>query len=79
MARTSFVRSLLTLLGGIIAVVVIIGGILIVGFDLRVELAGGALRPRWCTTPDRFVRECRRPLHDTRAQSFAAYFQAPSG
>ena len=45
MARTSFVRSLLTLLGGIIALVVIIGGILVVGFDLRVELAGGALRP----------------------------------
>ena len=45
MARTSFARSLLTLLGGIIALVVIIGGILVVGFDLRVELAGGALRP----------------------------------
>ena len=45
MARTSIVGSLLVLLGGTVAVVVAIGGILVVGFGLRVELAGSALRP----------------------------------
>ena len=69
MARTSIVRSLLTLLGSIIALVVIVGGVLAVGFDLRVELAGGALRPIFSfgSTEDHYAAvERNRSQHYSR-------------
>ena len=69
MARTSIVRSVLTLLGGIVALVVIIGGILVVGFDLRVELAGGGLRPIFSfgSTEDHYATvERNRSQHYSR-------------
>ena len=73
MARTPIVRSVLTVLGGIVALVVIIGGILVVGLDLRVELSGGALRPIFSfgSTGDHYAT-----LEHNRSQH---YFQAPSG
>ena len=73
MARTSIVRSVLTVLGGIVALVVIIGGILVVGLDLRVELAGGALRPIFSfgSTDDHYVA-----LEHNRSQHYSRHLPA---
>ena len=45
MATHSITRLVLAVLGGAVALAVIIGGVLVVAFDLRVELAGSGLRP----------------------------------
>ena len=73
MARTSIVRSVLTVLGGIVALVVIIGGILVVGLDLRVELAGGALGPilSFGSTDDHYVT-----LEHNRSQHYSRHLPA---
>ena len=73
MARTSIVRSVLTVLGGIVAWWVIIGGILVVGLDLRVELAGGALRPIFSfgSTDDHYVA-----LEHNRSQHYSRHLPA---
>ena len=73
MARTSIVRSVLTVLGGIVALVVIVGGILVVGLDLRVELAGGALRPIFSfgSTDDHYVA-----LEHNRSQHYSRHLPA---
>ena len=73
MARTSIVRSVLTVLGGIVALVVIIGGILVVGLGLRVELAGGALRPIFSfgSTDDHYVA-----LEHNRSQHYSRHLPA---
>ena len=73
MARTSIVRSVLTVLGGIVALVVIVGGILVVGLDLRVELAGGTLRPIFSfgSTDDHYVA-----LEHNRSQHYSRHLPA---
>ena len=45
MATHSIARSVLAVLGGAVALAVLIGGILVVAFDLNVELAGSGMRP----------------------------------
>ena len=73
MARTPVVRSVLTVLGGIVALVVIIGGILVVGLDLRVELSGGALRPIFSfgSTGDHYAT-----LEHNRSQHYSRHLPA---
>ena len=75
MARTSIVGSLLVLLGGTVAVVVAIGGILVVGFGLRVELAGSALRPIFSfgSTQDHYAT-----VEDNRSQHYSRLLPAGS-
>ena len=45
MATHSITRLVLAVLGGAVALAVIIGGVLVAAFDLRVEMAGSGLRP----------------------------------